>query len=183
MTLDTNIDKHEQAAFAGGCFWCMQQPYDTLPGVMSVVVGYMGGSTSNPTYENFARHGHREVAHILFDPAKTSYRDLLSVFWKNIDPTDAGGQFADRGNQYKTAIYYYSDEQKREAELSKKEFEASGKFAQPIMTEILKASEFYPAEEYHQGYYQKNPEQYASYKYHSGREPFLKKTWDNDDKI
>ncbi len=181
MTLETSAHMQAQAAFAGGCFWCMQQPYDTLPGVQQVVVGYMGGSNQNPTYENFARYGHREVAHILFDPEKTSYRDLLAVFWKNIDPTDASGQFADRGNQYKTAIFYYNDEQKRQSERSKKDLEASGKFSQPIMTEILKASEFYPAEEYHQAYYQKNPEQYASYKYRSGREPFLKKTWKDNE--
>ncbi len=167
----------ELATFAGGCFWCMQPPYDKVDGVQSVITGYIGGTTTNPTYENFAQHDHKEAVQISFDPDRTSYDNLLEIFWQNIDPTDVGGQFADRGKQYETAIFYHNDKQKIAAETSKKNLEQSGKFSQPIATQILPAQEFYPAEEYHQEFYKKNPEQYASYKYHSGREPFLKKTW------
>jgi peptide methionine sulfoxide reductase msrA/msrB len=169
----------ETAIFAGGCFWCMEPPYDDLPGVISTTVGYTGGKVPNPTYEEVSTGttGHAEAVKIVFDSTKTSYRQLLQVFWRNIDPTNPFGQFADRGSQYRTAVFYLTDRQKEEALRSKKELEESGKFKDPIVTQIVKASEFYPAEEYHQEFYKKNPLRYNSYKVGSGRAGFLKKTW------
>lgn len=168
------------ATFAGGCFWCMQPPYEKLNGVKEVVSGYIGGSNPNPIYENFAQHGHKEAVQITFDPAIISYQKLLDIFWQNIDPTDAGGQFADRGQQYQTAIFYHNDEQRTLAQESIKQLAASRKFSQPIATQLIKASPFYPAEDYHQAFYKKNPEHYASYSHLSGRKPFLEETWGND---
>lgn len=171
--------KYEKATFAGGCFWCMEPVYEKTGGVISVKAGYTGGSKSDPTYEEVSTGatGHKEAVQITYEPATVSYNDLLDIFWQNIDPTDAGGQFSDKGSQYKTAIFYHSDEQKRLAEESKAKLAKSGKFDKPIATEIIEASSFYEAENYHQDYYKKNPVRYNLYKTGSGRDSFLKKVW------
>ncbi|WP_036043612.1 peptide-methionine (S)-S-oxide reductase MsrA [Leptospira alstonii] len=171
--------KTEKATFAGGCFWCMEGPFESLPGVISVISGYSGGKEVNPTYEDVGhgRTGHRESVQIEFDPSKIRYEDLLKVFWKQIDPTDGGGQFADRGNQYKTGIFYRDKTQKKAAEESKQRIEKSGKFSGPIVVEIIPFTSFYPAEGYHQNYYKTNPEHYKSYRKGSGREAYLEKIW------
>ncbi|MBW1913708.1 MAG: peptide-methionine (S)-S-oxide reductase MsrA [Deltaproteobacteria bacterium] len=171
----------ELAIFAGGCFWCMEQPFETLEGVESVISGYIGGEKKNPTYKkvNSGDTGHREAIEISFDSQKLSYEKLLDTFWKQINPTDSGGQFADRGFQYTTGIFYLNDEQKEIAEKSRNGLERSGKFEIPIVTEIIKATEFYPAEDYHQDYYKTNPTRYKTYKKYSGREQYLKKVWKN----
>ncbi|MGD2279341.1 MAG: peptide-methionine (S)-S-oxide reductase MsrA [Candidatus Omnitrophota bacterium] len=171
--------KQEKALFAGGCFWCMEPPFENLEGVTEVESGYTGGKTEDPTYEEVSSGatGHYEAVLVTYDPSKVSYKKLLEIFWTNIDPTDPGGQFADRGSQYKTAIFYYNEEQKMAAEDSKKRLEASGKFDRPIATRILKAGEFYKAEDYHQDYHIKEPARYGAYKKGSGREDFLKKKW------
>ncbi len=172
-------EKYETATFAGGCFWCMIQPFQQQKGVLHVIAGYAGGKEKNPTYEQVVSHrtGHREAVQILFDPRKISYKKILDIFWRQIDPTDAGGQFADRGESYKTAIYYHSEEQRKLAETSKRELEKSKKFNNSIMTEILPYTTFYPAEEYHQDYYKKHPVQYKMYKIMSGRAGFQEKMW------
>jgi methionine-S-sulfoxide reductase len=171
--------KTETATFAGGCFWCMESPFDKLEGVISTTVGYTGGTVKSPTYEQVCSGatGHTEAIEIAYDPARISYEKLLEVFWKNIDPTQENGQFADRGSQYRTAIFYHGEEQKRLAEASREQLEKSGKFSAKIVTEIMPAQEFYPAEEYHQEYYKKNPGHYQLYRSGSGREKYLKKTW------
>jgi peptide methionine sulfoxide reductase msrA/msrB len=168
----------EQALFAGGCFWCMEKPFESLPGVISVVSGYTGGTTSNPTYQNYGRGGHTEVVQITYDPTQVSYGTLLNVFWRQIDPTDAGGQFVDRGNEYISAIYVNGAEQRRLAEASKKQLVASNILKKPVVTPILEAKKFWPAEEYHQDYYKKNPLRYAFYRSRSGRDDFLDRTWE-----
>ena len=170
----------EKATFAGGCFWCMEPAFKLIDGVKNAVVGYAGGTTKNPTYEEISRGdtGHREAIQIVFDPSKAHYAELLDIFWTQIDPTDPAGQFADRGDQYRTAIFYHNEDQKKIAEMSKAKLEASRKFKDSIATEILPACEFYPAEEYHQGYYQKNVSHYKAYRKGSGREEFIKKTWE-----
>ncbi|MBF0485388.1 MAG: peptide-methionine (S)-S-oxide reductase MsrA [Candidatus Omnitrophica bacterium] len=167
------------AIFAGGCFWCMQPPYDKLPGVISTTVGYTGGAKPNPSYEEVSsgKTGHLEAVQVLYDSSKTSYRDLLKVFWLSIDPTDPRGQFADQGSQYETAIFYADEEQKRLAEESRQELAASGRFSKPIVTQILLARPFYPAEQYHQKYYQKNSLHYNLYRQGSGREGYLERVW------
>lgn len=172
-------EKTETATFAGGCFWCMESPFDKLEGVISTTVGYTGGTMKNPTYDQVCSGatGHAEAIEITYDPARISYEKLLDAFWKNIDPTQENGQFADRGTQYRTAIFYHSEEQKRLAEGSRDQLQKSGKFSKKIVTEIVPAQEFYPAEEYHQEYYKKNPGHYQLYRSGSGREQFLKKTW------
>lgn len=169
----------EKATFAGGCFWCMQPPYDKLEGVVSTRAGYTGGKTKNPTYEQVSTGttGHAEAVEIMFDPALTGYEELLDVFWHSIDPTTTNKQFADNGTQYRTAIFYHNEEQKRLALASKEALEKLGKFSKPIVTEIVPASEFYAAEDYHQKYYEKEPVHYKMYKIGSGREAYLKKTW------
>ncbi|HOO44687.1 MAG TPA: peptide-methionine (S)-S-oxide reductase MsrA [Deltaproteobacteria bacterium] len=174
--------EYERATFAGGCFWCMVHPFDQLPGVKEVISGYTGGHTVNPTYEenSTGTTGHAEAVQITFNPAKISYEDLLEVFWRQIDPTDVGGQFVDRGNQYRSAIFYHNDEQKRLAEESRDKLAKSGRFKKPIVTEIVKAGPFYRAEEYHQYYYKKNPIRYKYYRYRSGRDQFLDKVWGKD---
>ncbi len=171
--------KTMKATFAGGCFWCMQPPYEKVAGVVSVKVGYTGGHTKNPTYEDVCTGttGHAEAVEITYDPSKATYDQLLDVFWKNIDPTTENSQFADHGTQYRTAIFYHDEEQKRLAEASKEKLGKSGKFKDPIVTEIVAASDFYPAEDYHQQYYIKCPLRYKTYKYGSGRESFIEKTW------
>lgn len=167
----------ETATFAGGCFWCMEHPFDAIEGVVSVMPGYAGGTGSNPTYHDYAQKGHLEAVQVYFDPKKVNYQTLLETFWHNIDPTDASGQFFDKGPQYRTAIFYHSAEQKQQAVKSKQALEASGRFSKQIVTEIIPFSTFYPAEQYHQQYYKKNPKRYASFSAHSGRDQFLTKTW------
>lgn len=168
-----------KATFAGGCFWCMQPPFRNLDGVKNVVSGYAGGKKENPIYDEVSTGttGHLEAVQVTYDPAVIPYERLLGVFWQQIDPTDAGGQFADRGSQYHTAIFYHDEEQRQAAEGSKKNLGTSGKFGKPIATEIRPFVNFFPAEEYHQDYDRKKPDQYQSYKLHSGRAPFIEKTW------
>lgn len=172
--------KYEKATFAGGCFWCMEPPFEKLNGVTEVVSGYAGGTGANPTYEDYARKGHVEVVQITYDPSIVSYTRLLDVFWRQIDPTDAGGQFVDRGPEYSSAIFYANEEQKKVAERSREELQKSGRFHKPIVTEIMKESTFYPAEDYHQDYYKKNPIRYKYYRSRSGRDQYLAKAWDKD---
>ncbi|MEA2116183.1 MAG: peptide-methionine (R)-S-oxide reductase MsrB [Thermodesulfobacteriota bacterium] len=171
--------RHETATFAGGCFWCMEPPFENTEGVVEAVAGYTGGHVENPTYEQVTSGttGHYEAVMVTYDPEKVSYNQLLDVFWRQIDPTDDGGQFADRGTQYFTAIFYHNEEQKKEAELSKKELDASEIFEKPVITALLPAKTFYTAEEYHQDYYKKNVMHYSSYKVGSGRAGFIKETW------
>ena len=168
-----------KATFAGGCFWCMEPPFDKLDGVVSTTSGYTGGQTKNPSYEEVSSGvtGHAESVQVVFDPAKISYAQLLDVFWHNIDPLTPDAQFCDHGSQYRTAIFYHSEEQKRLAEASKQQLAQSGRFTQPIVTEIVTAGEFYPAEDYHQDYYQKNPIRYKFYRYHCGRDQRLAELW------
>ncbi len=170
---------HAFATFAGGCFWCIAAAFQKVSGVSKVISGYTGGYTENPTYEEVCsgRTGHFEAVQVTFNPAVISYEKLLDIFWRKIDPTDPGGQFADRGDSYRTAIFYHNDEQRLRAEESKKGLEASGRFAGPIVTEILPAVVFYPAEEYHQDYHQKNPGHYGRYRTGSGREAFINTNW------
>jgi len=169
--------RYETAIFAGGCFWCMEPPYEKLNGVKEVVSGYIGGRTKNPTYENYAEAGHVEAVEIIYDPTKVTYPQLLDVFWRQIDPTDPGGQFVDRGRQYRSAIFYLNDNQKALAEKSKEELARSGRFKKPIVTEIIKAATFYRAEEYHQDYYKKNPIRYKFYRFNAGRDQFIEAVW------
>lgn len=174
-------DSLGKATFAGGCFWCMEPPFEMLDGVVEVVVGYAGGNTENPTYEEVSsgKTGHVEAVQILFDASKISYEELLEVFWRQIDPTDAGGQFADRGSQYRTVIFYHDQNQKQLAETSKEHLRKSKRFDKPIVTEILPFSNFYPAEEYHQEYYKKHSRGYKLYKQRSGREQFIEESWED----
>lgn len=176
---ENNPPATKTALLAGGCFWCMQQPFDQVSGVVKTVVGYSGGDEPNPTYSQVSGHktGHRESIEITYDPSKVSYDQLLDVFWHNINPTQADGQFADIGLSYQAAIFYSDDEQKKVAEASKEKLAASGKFQKPIVTEIIPAKKFYPAEEYHQKYYLKNPAEYDAYHVGSGRAGFLEKVW------
>nr|WP_153306066.1 peptide-methionine (R)-S-oxide reductase MsrB [Desulfatiglans anilini] len=173
-------ERLKRATFAGGCFWCMEKPFEELPGVASVMPGYAGGTTEDPTYETYAEGGHLEVIEVLYDPAVVSYETLLEVFWRQVDPTDARGQFVDRGPHYATAVFYHDEDQKRAAEASKAELERSGVFRRPIVTPILPAGKFYPAEEYHQGYHRKNPVHYRYYRQGSGRDAFLEEVWGGD---
>ncbi len=168
-----------KATFAGGCFWCMESPFDKLPGVVSVTVGYTGGKLKNPTYEEVSAGGtgHAESIQIVYDPQKISYEKLLTVFWHNIDPTVKDRQFCDVGNQYRTAIFYHDEEQKKLAEESRAALEKDKPFPGTIVTEIVPAGEFYPAEEYHQHYYKKNPIRYAFYRTSCGRDRRLKELW------
>jgi peptide methionine sulfoxide reductase msrA/msrB len=177
-----SAEKYETATFAGGCFWCMEPPFEKLEGVKDVIAGYTGGKAENPTYEDVSAGftGHYEAVQITFDPAVITYKELLEVFWRNIDPVDRGGQFADKGTQYRTAVFYHSPEQRDAAEISKRALANSGKFKQPIATNILPAVKFYKAEEYHQDYYKKNANHYNRYKVGSGRAGFIEKTWGNE---
>ncbi|SHN18736.1 peptide-methionine (S)-S-oxide reductase MsrA [Gracilibacillus kekensis] len=169
----------ETAIFAGGCFWCMVEPFDQQPGIEQVVSGYTGGDKPNPTYEEVCTNttGHREAVEITYNPNVFPYKKLLDLFWQQIDPTDPGGQFHDRGESYKTAIYYTTEQQKHLAETSKQQLEESGKFNKPIVTDILPAKTFYEAEEKHQDYYKKQRFHYQMYKKGSGRADFIKKNW------
>ena len=167
------------ATFAGGCFWCMEPPYDKLPGVISTTSGYMGGSLRNPTYEEVSSGttGHAEVVQVLYDPSKVSYGKLVEVFWVNVDPTVKDRQFCDAGSQYRTAIFVHSPEQRKVAEASKAALEKSKPFKDPIVTPIVDAGEFWPAEDYHQDYYRKNPVRYTYYRTGCGRDARLKALW------
>jgi peptide methionine sulfoxide reductase msrA/msrB len=167
----------EKALFAGGCFWCMEKPFEVLDGVISVTSGYAGGTTKMPTYQNYAAGNHIEVVQLVYDPKKITYEKLLDTFWRQIDPTDESGQFVDRGHEYTSGIFYYNGTQQELAEASKKRLRQSGIFDKPIITPIAAAPEFWPAEEYHQDYYRKNPLRYGFYRSGSGRDTFLKKHW------
>jgi peptide-methionine (S)-S-oxide reductase len=171
-----------KATFAGGCFWCMEPPYDELEGVISTISGYTGGTKKNPTYEEVSAGttGHAEAVQITYDPTKISYEKLLDVFWRNIDPLTANAQFCDSGSQYRSAIFYHDETQKNLAEASKKRLQS--RFKQPIVTEIVRATEFYPAEDYHQDYYKKNPIRYKIYRYGCGRDQRLQTLWGTENK-
>jgi len=177
-SIDMNT-KYEKATFAGGCFWCMEPPFEGLEGIVDVVVGYTGGHKKDPSYEEVCEGdtGHAEGVQITYDPSKITYDRLLDIFWRQIDPTDAGGQFVDRGSQYRTAIFYHTDEQKMLAEKSKAELERSGRYKKPVVTEILPTVDFYMAEEYHQDYYKKESLRYKSYRKHSGRDQVREELW------
>ena len=170
---------HAVATFAGGCFWCMEPPYDKLAGVTATISGYMGGRTANPTYQDVTSGttGHAEVVQVVYDPKKVSYEKLLEVFWVNIDPTVKDRQFCDGGNQYRTAIFYHDDAQRKAAEASKAALEKSKPFKEPIVTPIEMASAFTPAEDYHQDYYVKNPVRYNLYRNGCGRDARLRQLW------
>ncbi len=171
-----------KATFAGGCFWCMEPPYDELEGVISTTSGYIGGNKKNPTYEEVVSGstGHAEAVQVTYDPKKISYERLLDVFWRNIDPLTANAQFCDSGNQYRSAIFYHDETQKKLADASKKLLQ--NRFKQPIVTEIVRVVEFYPAEDYHQDYYKKNPIRYKVYRYGCGRDQRLQELWGNEKK-
>lgn len=172
-----------KATFAGGCFWCMEPPYDKLPGVISTISGYMGGKTKNPTYESISSGttGHAEVVQVEYDPTKISYEKLLEVFWRNVDPTQRDGQFCDHGSQYRTAIFYHDDQQKKLAEASKAALEKNKPFKGDIVTELAAAPQFYRAEEYHQDFYKKNPTRYKVYRSGCGRDARLHALWGRSD--
>ncbi len=167
------------ATFAGGCFWCVEADFEKVDGVVEVISGYTGGEKENPTYEEVSAGGtgHVEAVQVIYDPKKVSYHELLQFFWRHVDPTDPGGQFVDRGRQYRTVIFYHDDEQKRIAEASKSELAKSGRFDKPIVTEIVKFTRFYPAEDYHQDYYKTHGLRYKYYRISSGRDQFLHKVW------
>ncbi|MFZ2632832.1 MAG: peptide-methionine (R)-S-oxide reductase MsrB [Desulfosalsimonadaceae bacterium] len=171
-----------EAVFAGGCFWCTESDFEKTPGVIEVISGYTGGHVANPAYEDVSAGGtgHIESVKVVYDPKKITYEQLLDVFWRHVNPTDAGGQFVDRGAQYRSVIFYSSDEERNLAEASKKRLGASGQFEDPIVTEILPLGPFYTAEEYHQDYYKKNPVRYRFYRGNSGRDSFIEKAWKTD---
>lgn len=178
-----NQESLKKATFAGGCFWCMEPPFEKLEGVVSVTSGYTGGREKNPTYEDVSagRTGHTESVEILYDPAKITYGELLDVFWRNIDPTAVDRQFVDTGKQYRTAVFYHDEKQKKEAEVTREALNRSGRFKKPVVTEISEAGPFYPAEDYHQDYYRKNPLRYKFYRFGSGRDQFLDAVWKEKD--
>ena len=177
--MTTSTDNIERATFAGGCFWCTESDFEKLDGVLEVISGYTGGPEPNPTYKAVASGstGHFEAIQVLYDPSKITYEELLDHFWRHVNPTDPGGQFVDRGDQYRTAIFYHNDDQRRLAEASKKKLSASGVFNKPIVTPILALDRFYEAEDYHQDYYKKSPFRYKMYRSGSGRDQFLEKMW------
>jgi len=169
----------KKATFAGGCFWCMEHPFDEIDGVKSVTSGYTGGGKANPTYEQVSAGttGHAEAVQVVYDPAKVGYQKLVDVFWRNVDPLTPDAQFCDHGTQYRAAIFYHDDEQKRIAETSKDALAKSGRFNKPIVTQIAQASAFWPAEDYHQHYYKTNPIKYKFYRYNCGRDQRLEQVW------
>ena len=179
-------DKSElqPAYFAGGCFWCMQYAFDRVKGVKKTVVGYTGGKATAPSYEDVSsgETGHAESIEVLYDPKEVTYPQLLDVFWHNIDPTTINRQFADAGTQYRTAIFYRNDDEKKAAEDSRAALVKTGKYDKPIVTQLVQAGTFYPAEDYHQEYYQKNPAHFQAYEYGSGRAGYIKRTWGDQDK-
>jgi peptide-methionine (S)-S-oxide reductase len=170
-----------KAYFAGGCFWCMEEAFEKLDGVLDVVSGYMGGSVKNPSYEQVSagQTGHAESVEVRYDPAKVTYTQLLEAFWRNVDPITPNAQFCDHGNQYRAAIFYQGEDERRAAEDSKRAIEQSKRFSTPIVTQLTAASEFYPAEEYHQDFYKKNPIRYKYYKFTCGRAQRLESLWGN----
>jgi peptide methionine sulfoxide reductase msrA/msrB len=172
----------ETATFAGGCFWCVESDFKKVDAVTEVISGYTGGHKENPTYKQVSGGGtgHLEAVQVVYDPSKVTYSELLDIFWRHVNPTDSGGQFVDRGPQYRTAIFYHNEEQRRLAQKSKEDLDNSNIFDKPVVTEILEFSEFYRAEDYHQDYYKKNPIQYRDYRYRSGRDQFLDKVWTDD---
>ena len=172
-------EKYTKATFAGGCFWCLESDFKKIDGVIEAVSGYIGGDTENPTYQevSLGGTGHAEAIQVHYDPAKINYDELLDIFWRHVDPTDAGGQFGDRGSQYRPAIFYHDEEQKHLAQASKQALEQSGTFDKPIATELVEFTKFYPAEDYHQDYYKKDAARYNLYRQHSGRDQFLDKVW------
>ena len=183
---DTMTDKPEitkTAVFAGGCFWCTESDFEKVDGVVEVISGYTGGHVANPTYEQVSHGGtgHVEAIRVVYDPAKVNYEQLLDVFWRHVNPTDAGGQFVDRGSQYRSVIFYADDQERMAAEKSKKALTDSGRFSKPVVTEILPLGPFYDAEDYHQDYYKNNPIRYRFYRYNSGRDQFLVKVWGTED--
>ncbi len=173
----------ETATFAGGCFWCVESDFEKHNGVIEAIPGYTGGHKGNPTYEEVSSglSGHLEAVQVRYDPKAISYDKLLDIFWKHVDPTDTGGQFVDRGSQYRTAIFFHDDQQRQAAESSKLALSNSGRFDKPIATEILPMKKFFPAEDHHQKYYKKNPIRYKFYRANSGRDQFLKKMWQKTD--
>jgi peptide methionine sulfoxide reductase msrA/msrB len=177
--MNAKPQKTQTAVFAGGCFWCTESDFEKVDGVLEVISGYTGGSKANPTYEQVSAggSGHVEAVKVVYDPDRLTYEQLLQVFWRHVDPTDGGGQFVDRGSHYRSVIFYSSEEERSLAEASKQSLAASGRFGKPIATEILRLGEFYPAEEYHQDYYKKDPINYRDYRSGSGRDQFLKKAW------
>jgi peptide methionine sulfoxide reductase msrA/msrB len=182
-TMKTEDDtKYKKATFAGGCFWCMEKPFEKLDGVISATSGYAGGTTTNPTYKNYGDGGHLEVVEILYDPEKVSYEQLLDVFWRQIDPTDPGGQFVDRGKEYSSAIFVQDEDEKALAEKSLEDLEAENRYGKSVVTPILPAVTFFKAEDYHQDYYKKNPIRYKYYRSRSGRDQFLNKIWGKERK-
>jgi peptide-methionine (S)-S-oxide reductase len=192
MTISTSADetgvtaadgKTSVATFAGGCFWCMEGPFDKLQGVISTTSGYTGGHTENPTYKQTSsgKTGHTEAVQIIYKPEQVSYEKLLDVFWHNIDPTTPDQQFCDRGNQYRSEIFYHNDEQKELAESSKATLDKNKPFSEPVVTQISKASTFYAAEDYHQDYYKKNPLRYRYYRHGCGRDKRLEQLWGEND--
>jgi len=168
-----------KAYFAGGCFWCMEEVFENIEGVLSVTSGYMGGTVARPSYEEVSagRTGHAESVEVVYDPAKVSYQKLLDAFWLNVDPITPNAQFCDHGSQYRSAIFFQTDEEKRTSETSKRAIEQSSRFNDQIVTQIVMASQFYPAEEYHQDFYKKNPIRYKFYKYNCGRAQRLETLW------
>lgn len=178
-TNSTPPQKTEIATFAGGCFWCMEPPFEKKKGVLEALSGYTGGSKLDPTYEDVGSGstGHAEAIQVSYDPSLISYSELLDIFWRNIDPTQADGQFVDQGNQYRSEIFTNNEEQRKIAEESKKKLAASGRFKKPLVTKVTAASKFYPAEEYHQDFYCKSPVRYKGYRYGSGRDAFIEKVW------
>ena len=182
--MKTEETKYKTATFAGGCFWCVESDFEKVDGVIEAVSGYAGGDVPNPTYKQVSAGGtgHTEAIQVTYDPDKISYKELLDILWRHMDPTDADGQFVDRGSQYRPAIFYHDEEQKRIAEESRAALEKSGRFSKPIATEIVPLTQFYPAEDYHQDYYKKNPLRYKMYRYGSGRDQFLKGKWGDETK-
>jgi len=170
-----------KAYFAGGCFWCMEEAFEKVEGVLSATSGYMGGTVANPSYEEVSagRTGHAESVEVIYDPAKVSYQKLLNAFWHNVDPITPNAQFCDHGSQYRSAIFFQTDEEKRLSDTSKQTIEQARRFKEPIVTQIVMASQFYPAEEYHQDFYKKNPVRYKFYKYNCGRAQRLEVLWGN----
>jgi peptide-methionine (S)-S-oxide reductase len=172
-----------KATFAGGCFWCMEKPFDVLPGVVSTTSGYTGGQTERPSYRQVSsgKTGHAESVQVVYDPTQVSYEKLLDVFWHNVDPLDAGGQFCDRGSQYRSSVFFYDEQQRKLAEESKQALEKSG--IQPIATQVISAGEFYPAEDYHQNYYETNALKYRFYRFACGRDQRLTEVWGESNPI
>lgn len=174
-----HAEQYEKATFAGGCFWCMEPPYDKLDGVISTTSGYTGGHQKDPTYQEVSAGstGHTESVQVVYDPKRVSYEKLLKVFWRNIDPTVRDAQFCDHGQQYRTAIFYHDDKQRQLAQRSKEMLDKTKPFKEPVVTEITAASAFYAAEDYHQDFYKKNPVRYKFYRYNCGRDQRLEQLW------